>query len=102
MTTELMKPAPTPYLTVIPGRRPEQKVHTSINAAKNAFGPGRRNDNLRSPHGGRYYSLNTHGWGQLYQMVDGEWELLYDVPQPDVPTDSYPYYEDTRPWRING
>lgn len=98
---ELIKPPATPYLTVIPGRRPEQKVHKRLSDAKNAFDTPRANDKIKVPYGALYYNQHTHGWGQLYEWVDGEWSLLLEVPQPSVITDKYPYHEDTRPWRTD-
>lgn len=100
---ELMKPPATPYLTVIPGRIPEQKVHKRLGDAKNAFDTPRQNMKIRSEFApGKFFSRYSHGWGQLYEMIDGHWELLYDVEQPSERHEKYPYYVDTRPWKQEG
>lgn len=89
-----------PYMTVIPGRRPETKVHKRISDAKNAFDTPKPN---RFVVDGQKYGRNyTHGWGQLYEFKDGEWHLLFDVPKPtdDHAIPNYPYRE-SRPWRLD-
>lgn len=63
--TPNIRPKVFPYLTICPHRSPVQKLHTAIGHAKNAF---------QNP-----YSYNTNRVGTMWQMVDGEWELLYTV-----------------------
>ena len=89
-----------PYMTVIPGRRPETKVHKRISDAKNAFDTPKPNLFFRAP-GEKCPYPTTHGWGQLYWFKEGEWHLLYDVPKPtdEHAIDKYPYRE-SRPWRV--
>jgi hypothetical protein len=69
-----------PYMTVVPGRRPMAKAHTSIGHAKNAL----------LTDGSKY---NTVRGGELYEWRDGQWSLLYSVP-PNSP-------ESKIPWRRN-
>lgn len=79
------QPTVMPFLTVIPRRYPEQKMHTSLGAAKNAFFEGR--------------------YGDLYEWKDGGWVLLYEVPQPETERAGNGYYGyrryiETRPWKL--
>lgn len=89
-----------PYMTVIPGRTPETKVHKRISDAKNAFDTPKHNPFFRPPED-KYSYPRTHGWGQLYEFKEGEWHLLYDVPKPteEHAIDKYPYRE-SRPWKV--
>jgi hypothetical protein len=57
-----------PYLTIIPNRIPQQKTHTSLGNAKNAIS----------------YKVERNGtqWDMaVYEWVDGEWSLLWDIPE---------------------
>lgn len=102
---------PVPFMTVIPGRRPEQKVHKRLSDAKNAFDTPKYNPiNFTRPDDGDIDRLAyTHGWGQLYEFKDGEWQLHTEVRQPTV-DDVYlryarpwgnSYAAETRPWRLD-
>lgn len=81
------KPKMLPYLSVVPGRRPENKMHTSLGHAKNAVQNYPKNGGWRHDRekGG------TVCGGQIYQWCSecNEWELLYDVApgswQADLP-----------------
>lgn len=103
MSEFLKQPEVMPYLTVIEGRKPKQKLHKRISDAKNAFDTPKPNPVL---YGGNKHQRNyTHGWGQLYEWVDGEWKLLYDVRQPTAEDyrdpAGYGYGEfETRPWKL--
>jgi hypothetical protein len=61
-------PKPFTHMTVIPFRRPLQKAHTNLGHAKAAI------------------SYKT-GWRgaesdmELYELKDGEWSLLWKVPE---------------------
>lgn len=85
------QPKVFPFLTVIPGRRPQQKMHTSVGHAKNAF---------------QDTGYGRHRTGQLYKWSGEGWELLYDVPEQTETVKVQGYsgwrnqYKDTRPWRI--
>lgn len=64
-----LKPAiSTPYLSVCPDRRPQQKVHTNLGHAKNAVA---YRDNW-----GRGLADDC----QIYEWHEDSWSLLYDVP----------------------
>lgn len=94
---------PVPFMTVIPGRRPEQKVHKRLSDAKNAFDTPKSNPfTLIDGSGNRLGYWGTHGWGQLYEFKDGEWHLLYEVPKPtdEHAIANYPYRE-SRPWKLD-
>ena len=99
---EVLPFVPVPFMTVIPGRSPETKMHKRLTDAKNAFSTQKMNafEIPGSPHSPR---STTHSWGKLYEFKGGEWVLLYEVPKPDdthaIP--EYPYRE-SRPWKLNG
>ena len=59
-----------PFLTVIPGRTPKQKLHANIGHAKLAI----RNAMPYSPTKGCYYDM------QMFEWKDGAWALLHDFP----------------------
>lgn len=80
----LIPPVSTPYLTVILDRRPVQKVHTKLAHAKLAF------DQFEG--GGLYPGR----WGKIYEQKDGEWVLLYDIPEPIAVEEPNPYYDEER------
>lgn len=67
----LPQPGIQPYLTIIPNRYPQQKLHAKIGFAKNAF---------QNPWG-----YNTNRVGTLWEWVDGVWELLYTVEREGNP-----------------
>lgn len=81
------KPKILPYLTVVPGRHPENKMHTSLGHAKNAV--------QVYPRSGGWRSDPNKGWpvcgGQVYRWdyEIHDWELLYDIEpgswQADLP-----------------
>ena len=98
MTKPVLPFIPVPFMTVIPGRRPEQKVHKRLSDAKNAFATPKPNKFFRK---GKFAYGTTHGWGQLYEFKDGDWQLLYEVPQPtdEHEIGEYPYRE-SRPWNL--
>lgn len=54
------------YLTVLPSRRPRDKAHTNLGHAKNALTYSASSGIIRV-------------WGAIYEWVDGEWKLLYEV-----------------------
>lgn len=93
MSKPMLIPKIDPYLTIIPGRTPEQKLHSKIGHAKNAFSQA------------SYYKGR---WGQLFEWKDGEWSLLFDIPEPQVISQRegyngshlYSVYGETRPWRL--
>lgn len=95
----------TPYMSIVEGRRPRQKVHTQLSHAKNAFDSPRLN-----PLAGFAYTIggrpggarHTHGWGAIFEFVDGDWKLLFEVPQPteaDGHEGKWRTEYETRPWR---
>lgn len=100
MTDKTLPFIPVPFMTVIPGRTPKQKVHKRLSDAKNAFGTPKHNP--FTPAGGPYGYTHTHGWGQLYEFKDGEWQLHTEVPKPtdEHAIEKYPYRE-SRPWKLN-
>lgn len=102
MTKETLPFIPVPFMTVIPGRKPEQKVHKRLTDAKSAFGTPKYNPFFRVVGGKKYGYGTTHGWGQLYEFKDGEWHLHTEVPKPsdEHAIEKYPYRE-TRPWRLS-
>lgn len=60
------KPIITPYLTIIPNRRPVQKLHVGLGHAKNAL------------------TYDSSKYGTLWEMIDGEWKLLYTVEKGET------------------
>lgn len=94
MATPQLIPSIMPYLTIIPGRQPNQKLHKAIGHAKNAFSQA------------SYYKGR---WGELYEWKDGEWVLLYTIPEPqvvhtEVTERGYTRvrFGETRPWKLGG
>lgn len=85
------KPKILPYLTVVPGRHPENKMHTILGHAKNAVqgypksGGFRWNRELRCGNvcGGQVYRWNyeIHDWELLYEIEPGSWKA--DLPWKD-------------------
>lgn len=73
-----------PYLTIVAGRAPREKLHTSLGHAKNAmtYTPGRS---------GTVWGLDEHG----------EWQLLFEVTAEYIePTDGrYGRWIQHIPWR---
>lgn len=72
-----------PYLTVIPSRNPEKKVHKTLGHAKNALLAKKTVlvDGSKTPYGYEY------GFGYdmaIYQMIDGEYKLLHEVFKKDT------------------
>jgi hypothetical protein len=68
-----------PYLTVIPDRRPVQKVHTGLGQAKNAI------------------LFRDYGRGiprdcQVYEWSNEGWTLLWDIPAGAT--------RDEMPWNV--
>lgn len=99
MSTKLSPVKATPYMSVVEGRSPRQKVHTHLSHAKNAFDTPKHNNLV--PGRGQY----THGWGSIYEYVNGDWVEIYVVSQPTekdfVPNSRYADKYETRPWRTN-
>jgi len=62
-------PKPFKAMTVIPWRTPVQKAHSSMGYAKAAI-------NARI-YGSAGAACEMH----LYELVDGEWKLLYEIPK---------------------
>jgi hypothetical protein len=66
-------PKPFKAMTVIPWRSPVQKAHSSMGYAKAAINA-------------RVYSSGYGGGGaacdmQVFELVDNEWKLLWDIPK---------------------
>jgi hypothetical protein len=98
-----------PYMTVIPGRRPEVKLHTNIGQGKNAMrqypkwnarGYGQQNDSIRMEEvvdgirtGRTKRSGAQNCGGQLWEQdasAEDGWKLLYEFE---------PYtYDHQIPW----
>lgn len=82
-----MKSLPDPsklHLSIIPSRYPKTKVHTSLGDARKALAVGRsywRDENNKY--------RTCYKSGKVYNIVDGEWNLLYDVKDRD----------ETLPWQ---
>lgn len=111
MTDKTLPFIPVPYMTVIPGRTPKQKVHKRLSDAKNAFTRRKSNrfEYVRPCDNVRNWLTYSHGWGQLYEFKDGEWQLLYEVPKPTADdivlmrayTGGNSYYAESRPWKLD-
>lgn len=91
-------PKPKPYVTVIEGRRPREKAHSSLGQAKNAVGYNwGRGVNLIEVIDGIATGRSKHAYGvrggQVWWMnpLTEELELLYDIP--------YDAFEFDLPWR---
>lgn len=107
-TTEPLSPLSPieihPYMTVVEGRKPRQKTHKTLGAAKLAFDTPKPNPNIVKPYSTTYYNGYTHGWGTIYEFKMNEWVPITNVPQPTKadavdPSKQFPEYE-TRPWRL--
>lgn len=61
------------YMTVIPSRRPKEKLHKSLGHVKNALN-------------GKFYSYARGAYEdmQAYEWIDNAWVLLYDVKEGDA------------------
>ncbi len=95
-----------PYMSVVEGRHPKQKVHKTLAHAKAAFDTPKLNPDVTSPEHPRW-TQRTHGWGTLYEFKDGQWVVLYEVPKPTqddlIVTEhsSWTKYDwETRPWKL--
>lgn len=100
MSTNLDPVKATPYMSVVEGRRPRQKVHTSLAHAKNAFDTPKPNPLV----GGRRVQ-HTHGWGAIFEHINGDWVQIFEIDQPTeqdlLPNTRYGNEYETRPWRRN-
>jgi hypothetical protein len=95
----------TPFMSIVEGRTPRQKVHTHLAHAKNAFDPLKINKKIVeiSPNGMRWVR-HTHGWGAIFEHKDGEWKLLFEIPQPteaDGTQGKWNMEYETRPWKLD-
>ena len=66
-----MKNLPDPselHVSIIPSRNPRVKVHANLGDARKAIGITQR------------YKYG-YAAGQIYNLVDGEWNLLYDIKE---------------------
>lgn len=72
-------PDPTEMcLSVVPDRYGAKfKLHTNIGHAKNALAVRR---NVRIVKDGEARWASKPSGGQIYQLVDMQWQLVYDVP----------------------
>ena len=76
-----MKYLPDPsklHVSIIPSRNPRVKVHANLGDACKAISVTRsiwRDEKDRRQYG--------YAAGQIYNLVDGEWNLLYDVKDRD-------------------
>lgn len=82
-------PVTPPYCTVVPGRTPGTKTHTSLGHAKNAVAVPTYAGGHRDGDAG-HYCYGVRG-GQLYEWNGTEWAVLHDVT-PNSP-------ECELPWR---
>lgn len=102
MSTKLDPVKSTPYMSVVEGRRPRQKVHTSLSHAKNAFDTPKANPLVKDKRG---YYQHTHGWGAIFEHIHGDWVMIYEITQPTeqdlMPNSRYGNEYETRPWRRN-
>lgn len=102
MDIELEPVKVSPYLTIVEGRKPRQKVHTHLSHAKNAFDTPKMNHLVPGYSGSM--GAHTHGWGAIYEYSGTEWKLLYEIPQPteaDGFEGKWRTEYETRPWRKN-
>jgi len=92
----------TPFMSIVEGRKPKQKVHTHLSHAKNAFDTPKPNPLVPNPY--KSYSVPfTHGWGAIFKYSGTEWKLLFEIPQPteaDGRKGKWRTEYETRPWRI--
>lgn len=72
MTLPSPQPKIMPYLTIIPSRRPMQKLHTNIGHAKNAI-----NGKIGAYRGGAECDM------ELLEHQDGGWVVIYEVNKGD-------------------
>lgn len=85
-TPKLITPKIQPYLTIIPSRRPKQKLHSTRGHAKLAI----------------VNAVQCNGyWGQVkrspsdieaFEWKDGEWAPLWSLPQGEF--DVYPWEQE--------
>lgn len=67
--TDLNPVQHTPYLTVVPRRQPEQKIHKTLGHAKSAI-----TNQI-------WYSEGSFHDMKVYVYDDGAWQLIYDIPK---------------------
>lgn len=75
-----MKNLPDPsnlHVSIIPSRNPRVKVHANLGDAKKAIAI--THSSGYDPDGCRW----GYRAGQIYNLVDGEWNLLYDIKDRD-------------------
>lgn len=63
-----------PYMTIIEGRRPYRKAHTSIGHAKSA---------VQGDYG--------HAHAEVYVWNEDQWQLMWDFPENRGPNYEYPW-----------
>ena len=103
------------FKTVVPGRvSGEIKTHKTLVGAKAAFRPSylASTPSIIRKQAGPCASVEEHPIGQIFELINGQWVLLYDIPDPDSLNTTYrkrlvrtryhePYEvwsQDTRPW----
>jgi hypothetical protein len=107
-------PKARPFLTIVPGRTPKSKVHTSLGIAKTALVQAPKvltgydrgkylHESIDGILTGRRKYVTTVCGGEIWELVDGEWQMLFDVPSDtfthDVPwrRAEYEFYVDDQP-----
>lgn len=84
MNQKLLPVQTFPYLTVIPDRIPQQKVHKNIGQAKNAV----------SYRASLHYKRGIPNDCQVYEWKDSQWVILWDIPAGTE--------VDEMPWNLGG
>jgi hypothetical protein len=80
----------TPYVSIVPSRRPVVKVHRTLGLAKIAVA-----------YGVTYFDPSTRSvrekvrGGEIHQQVGERWELLYRV-EADTPAAEMPWKKESK------
>jgi hypothetical protein len=79
------KPDYRPFLTFIPGRSKEWKQHSNIGHVKTAI--------MGSFPNFGYPSSGHVRIAQVFRLVDGEWELMWEIPT-NTPRSELPWNKE--------
>ena len=102
------------FKTVVPERvSGETKFHKTLVGAKSAFRPAPWGDLPKQIDISNETALvnwaEDHPAGQIFELINGQWVLLYDIPNPELLNLAYRkiagqdpeingWARDTRPW----
>lgn len=79
--TKNAPPRAIPFLTIVEGRVPREKIYTSLGNAKQTM------------------TLRSDIQGSIWEMVGGQWVLLYEVTSELVNTRGVARWVQNVPWK---